>query len=327
MDDPGLGDDLVDRHPGVERLGGVLEHHLDFAAHGVEVARRHGEEVAALPERAAAVGVDEAEDGLGDGGLAGAALADDGEDLALLQLEGDVVEGLEGAVVLAGALDLEDRLGALAGCRHLAAAGGGGDQLAGVGVLGVVVDLVGGAGLDDLAAVHHHDAVGGLGDDAEVVGDEDEAEAHLDLELLEELQDLGLDRDVEGGGGLVGDDDVGLHRQRHGDHHALALAAGELVGVFGERGGGVGDADAANEVEGAGGGLRRGDAVDAHDLAELPADGPDRVEVAERVLEDHCDALAVDAAALVGGGLEQVAGRRRGSRRRRSRRAGSRSGS
>ena len=59
-----------------------------------------------------AVGVDQAEDGLGDGGLAGAALADDGEDLALLQLEGDVVERLERAVGLAGALDLEDRLAA-----------------------------------------------------------------------------------------------------------------------------------------------------------------------------------------------------------------------
>ena len=51
VDHPGLGDDLVDRHARVERLGRVLEHHLDLAAHGVEVARRHGEEVPALPER------------------------------------------------------------------------------------------------------------------------------------------------------------------------------------------------------------------------------------------------------------------------------------
>ena len=58
---------------------------------------------------------------------------------------------------------------------------------------------------------------------------------------------------------------------------------------------GVGDADAAHQVEGARGGLDAGGAVDAHHLAELPADGLDRVQVAERVLEDHRDALAVDA--------------------------------
>ena len=40
VDHPGLGDDLEDRHPRVERLGRVLEHHLDLAAHGVELARR-----------------------------------------------------------------------------------------------------------------------------------------------------------------------------------------------------------------------------------------------------------------------------------------------
>ena len=49
-----------------------------------------------------------------------------------------------------------------------------------------------------------------------------------------------------------------------------------------------------------------GHAVDAHHLAELPADGVDRVQVAERVLEDHGDALAVDLPALAGGHGEQV---------------------
>ena len=70
------------------------------------MAKRSRPFQSALP----AVGVDQAQDRLGDGGLAGAALADDGEDLALLQLEGDVVERLERAVGLGGALDLEDRL-------------------------------------------------------------------------------------------------------------------------------------------------------------------------------------------------------------------------
>ena len=55
-------------------------------------------------------------------------------------------------------------------------------------------------------------------------------------EVFEELEDLGLDGDVEGGGGLVGDEDAGLVGwpliyDGDGDEDALALASGELVGI------------------------------------------------------------------------------------------------
>ena len=46
-----------------------------------------------------------------------------------------------------------------------------------------------------------------------------------------ELQDVVADGDVEAGHRLVGDDHVGLEHDRAGDADALALAAGELVGV------------------------------------------------------------------------------------------------
>src|SRR3712207_7792710 len=49
-------------------------------------------------------------------------------------------------------------------------------------------------------------------------------------ELAQQVEDLRLDRHVEGGGRLVGDQDLGLAGDRHRDHHALAHAAGELVG-------------------------------------------------------------------------------------------------
>src|SRR3712207_9198031 len=39
------------------------------------------------------------------------------------------------------------------------------------------------------------------------------------------------DGDVEGGGRLVGDEQVGLAGDRHGDHRPLPHAAGELVRV------------------------------------------------------------------------------------------------
>jgi len=51
------------------------------------------------------------------------------------------------------------------------------------------------------------------------------------LELLQQVDDLSLDGDVEGGDGLVTHDEVRLEGQGAGDADALALAAGELVGV------------------------------------------------------------------------------------------------
>ncbi len=71
--------------------------------------------------------------------------------------------------------------------------------------------------------------MGDAGDDAEVVGDQHHAEAEIALELGQQAQDLGLHRDVERRGRLVGDQQLGFAHQRRGDHHALAQAARELV--------------------------------------------------------------------------------------------------
>ena len=69
----------------------------------------------------------------------------------------------------------------------------------------MLADLVGGPLLDDLAVVHDRDPVGDVADDADVVGDEEVGEAELVLEVVEQVDDLRLDRDVERGDRLVGD--------------------------------------------------------------------------------------------------------------------------
>ena len=85
--------------------------------------------------------------------------------------------------------------------------------------------------LDELALLQHRDAVGDLGDDAEVVRDEQHAGAVLAHQVADQREDLRLRRHVERGGRLVRDQELRVEHQRHRDHDALPLAARELVRV------------------------------------------------------------------------------------------------
>ena len=58
---------------------------------------------------------------------------------------------------------------------------------------------------------------------------EDVGQPELALQADQQVDDLGLDRDVEGAQRLVADDQPRLRRERAGDADALALAAAELA--------------------------------------------------------------------------------------------------
>ena len=152
---------------------------------------------------------------------------------------------------------------------------------------------IGGALLDDAAGIHHVDAVGVARDDAEIVGDDHQGDPEALAEVFHQLQDLGLDGDVERGGRLVGDDQRGIAGQRDGDHHPLTHAARQFVRVLVEAAGGIGDADQIEQrlCAGAGGRLRQSE-MDDERFGDLRRDGEHRVERGHRLLEDHRDVLA-----------------------------------
>ena len=114
------------------------------------------------------------------------------------------------------------------------------------------------------------------------------------------FEDLGLDGHVEGGGGLVGEEDLRAAGQRDGDGHALAHPARQLVRVFAEALLRLGDADRLQQGEGR---LLRLLAVHLEvvdqRLGDLAADLHDRVERGHRVLEDHRHLRAPDRAHLL----------------------------
>ncbi len=90
------------------------------------------------------------------------------------------------------------------------------------------------SGLDDLALEHDEDAVAEQADDAEVVADEQDRDASRVAKLEQELEHVGLHRDVEARRRLVGDEEARVGEKRARDAHALRLAPAQLVGVPGE---------------------------------------------------------------------------------------------
>ena len=109
-------------------------------------------------------------------------------------------------------------------------------------------------------------------------------------QLLHQAQDLRLDRDVERGRRLVGDQQLRPAGHRHRDHDALAHAAGQLVRIVVDRARPRRDADRSSEAARRRAPRRRRQAeMRAQHLADLEADREQRVEARHRLLEDHAD--------------------------------------
>ena len=70
----------------------------------------------------------------------------------------------------------------------------------------VIVELVLGGQFDDFAEIHNGDAVADIFHHAQVMRNEQVRKPKFFLELLQEVDGLGLDRNVQGRQGLVSND-------------------------------------------------------------------------------------------------------------------------
>eukprot|EP01022_Parablepharisma_sp_SALTPOND_P030360 TRINITY_DN760_c2_g5_i1.p1 TRINITY_DN760_c2_g5~~TRINITY_DN760_c2_g5_i1.p1 ORF type:complete len:1316 (-),score=509.04 TRINITY_DN760_c2_g5_i1:3474-7421(-) len=346
-----LHDGIADRHARIERGKRILEDELDIATQLAQLAARQLRQVAPAEFDTATGDIDQAQQGTAGGGLAAAGLADDGQGLAGIQIEADLLHRMHALLHTTedAALDikaggqlahLEDGLALLGDfllCLQVGRAGGqvgthlglrgdakaqrrigaahgtqarhGGQQGTGIGMGRRGKECLDLVLFHLLAAAHHHHAVGHLGHHAHVVGDEDHAHLHLFLQGADQLQDLRLDGHVQGRGRFIGNQQRGLAGQRHGDHHALAHATRQLVRMAAQHALGFGDAHHLQHAQRLGLGGRTAHAlVQADRFGDLLADGKDRVQRGHRLLEDHGDLLATDAAHGGVIGLGQVQG-------------------
>ena len=84
-----------------------------------------------------------------------------------------------------------------------------GDEGLGIGVLGITEDLIGFPILNDFAPVHDRNMAGQSPDDGKVMSDQHDGHSEVALEFAEFVEDLLLDRDIEGRRRFIGDQQVG----------------------------------------------------------------------------------------------------------------------
>ena len=122
--------------------------------------------------------------------------------------------------------------------------------------------------------------------DGQVVGNEEIGRTELVLKFLEQVQNLGLNGNIQSGNGLVADDQLGLQSERTGDADTLTLTARELVRIAVDVLGVQTDdvqqlTDTLNAL------LLGAHAMNSHGLGDDLADGHTRIERSIGVLEDE----------------------------------------
>jgi hypothetical protein len=99
----------------------------------------------------------------------------------------------------------------------------------GVGVESSLEERIRGRHLNDLPQVHHGDMVADVPNHGQVMGNEEIGEAESGLKVVEQIEDLSLDRHIERRYGLVGDNETRVESQGPSHTDPLPLASRELV--------------------------------------------------------------------------------------------------
>src|SRR6266851_449859 len=146
------------------------------------------------------------------------------------------------------------------------------------GAQGLDVEL-----LDDASLVHDDQPVAEMRDDGKVVADQDAAQPAALAQLAQQIEDLRLNRDVEGRGRLVEQEQARLENEGARDGDALALPTGELMRVAVKEM--AAEADIVEHTLNAA--LAIVHVLDRQPLHEDAFDRLTRVERAVGVLEDH----------------------------------------
>ena len=85
------------------------------------------------------------------------------------------------------------------------------------------------AEFNDLTKIHHRHAIAHVTDHRDVMRNQHKRQIALALQFDQQIEDLRLYGNIQGGGRFIEHDDIRLGRKRAGDGNALTLAAGKFV--------------------------------------------------------------------------------------------------
>ena len=316
-----LGDQPLDLVARVERAVRVLEYHLHVAARAPQFRTFLAGECLAQKADSSCTRPVKCQHHARQRRFSAAGTADKRHRLARLEHEGDAVHG---SCRFAGTeqrqpparIDARDifhlqqrrrntRMNAMPGPRGHVHRGLG--ELACVGMELLGERTRGFAFLHHRAAAHDGDAVGHVGDNGEVVRNQEQAHAVLVDQVAQQLQNLLLQHHVERGRRLVGDQELGLERAGDGNDDALPLAAGKLMRIARQRELGFRQPDPVEHLSRTVFRIppaRAGVPADA--LRNLLADRLHRVQRRHWLLEHHADVVAAKRIHLVFAGCENI---------------------
>ncbi|MNN10862.1 hypothetical protein D3C81_1237980 [compost metagenome] len=159
--------------------------------------------------------------------------------------------------------------------------------------------------LDDFTMAHHAYPLRDAPYQIEVVTDQQQRHAEALLQLDQQLKNLLLHRDVERRGRLVSDQQFRLIRQRHRNHHPLPLTTGKLMRIGFQALQRLANADQFQQLQRPFTGSAALEAfVNLQYFADLLFHRVQRVQRGHRLLENHRNAVAAQAAHLLLAGVQ-----------------------
>ena len=181
----------------------------------------------------------------------------------------------------------------------------------GIGVAGIVIDLLRRADLHDASGVHDGHPVSRPRHHAQVVGHQNGGGMQPLLDIPQQIQYLSLHRHVQRRGRLVRQQNFRLACQRHGHQAPLPLTAGQLMGVLHSLLWLHAHQRQQLRHTAVHGGALHAAPMGADSLGDLPAHRHGGIQRRQWILKDHGEHLAPQAAHIplpVGGNVHSVYG-------------------
>src|SRR3990172_2859263 len=159
----------------------------------------------------------------------------------------------------------------------------------------------------DLSRVHYRHGLGRFGNHSQIVADQHDGSADLLLKPVDEINDLGLDSDVEGRSRFIGQHQSRIAGHSHSDHNPLTHAAAHLMGIIMDAPLRRRHAHQAQHFHGTVHGFFAGKTLmKANHLGDLFADFQHRIEGSHWLLKDHGNVSAPHPAHLFPRELKKI---------------------